>query len=95
MDNFNHNNDYNYDADCDDDYEDNYDNYDNYDDYYNDEFELVNNNQANNNKSNHNHYKYRFLFTEGIYFDEEDIDSPSFNPNCCRSLYLDLANGLF
>lgn len=85
--------DYEYDADCDEyeeyeEYDDfDYDYYDHYDDYnevY--DYEVY---DFRNNKENH------MLFTEGIYFDEEDINSEFFNPNCCRNLYLDLANGVF
>ena len=89
---FNQEYDYDYDADCDDcddyqDYDDyDYDYYDHYDDYdkfYDYEF------------STYDHRRDRVVFTEGIYFDEEDITSELFNSNCCRNVYLDLANGVF
>lgn len=91
--------DYNYDADCDEDYEnDNYEYYDcdyDYYDHYNDYDKFYDYELINYHKQPHKHHYNHLLFTEGIYFDEEDITSDLFNPNCCRNLYLDLANGVF
>ena len=105
---YNSDDEYVYDVDYDADYDpeddnnddfdyDYYDHYDDYDKFYDYELSFfIYNKDDDDVKRKINHINMNnHLYTDEVYFPEEDVSNSLFNPACCRNLYLDLANGVF